>query len=649
MKALSLPLTCLVVFLTPDAGVLQAAGDPAAAKFAGRYMKTNGDKDYIDIREDGTCTFTQGEEGATCDYTAKDNTLTLTLPGDRTLALVIVNDSFIGPDRLIWQKVPKVVPGPPPANWPNFSAKSAGGAAASANLVEKMKVTQSIMHVSQLCVACRLWAAEHNGSFPASVDDLFTVQIINNKKHTYLTEDQRRILHCPLFNDDSQPGYFYHGPKLSDTSPARKILFISRWAAADGKRIVGHVDGSAALETPKVEDVPTAADAAAKPPAAPPTKVRRPDLTPAEEQAGLVQSMGNVKRLIAACVSWAADHDGKFPTDLKDLLDDKYLGKAGEPVLHCPLLGDNTKNGYYYHGRSVSASSPGDRILFYSRWADAEDKQIVGRINGSVVLQILKSEDLREPEAEKTPTVKPTAGAATTAPAPAGVDPAKLMRSMGNVKRLLAACFSWAAEHEGKFPEDLHELQADKYLGKDWEQVIRCPLQADDRKQGYYYYGKKLTASSPREKFLFYSHWESPDGKHIVAHLNGAVVLEVLKKEDYPVAGSGKPATPPPPTPPPGTAPATAAATITLKAHSNPNAKPALRHRVTFPHKEMPSNKGAYVWVIDSPGHQISTAPLDRPEWSLTSSTPGTYKISVEYRYGDVKRLVSNVVELSLP
>jgi hypothetical protein len=106
---------------------------------------------------------------------------------------------------------------------------------------EKGLTVKSINNVRQLVTACRIYASENDGKYPADLELLFTQNVIN----------ERKILHCPLLKDDTQTGYDYFGAKLKDSDAGNLILFVSKWEDRLGKHIVGHNDGTVALEIPQ--------------------------------------------------------------------------------------------------------------------------------------------------------------------------------------------------------------------------------------------------------------------------------------------------------------------------------------------------------------------------------------------------------------
>jgi hypothetical protein len=62
----------------------------------------------------------------------------------------------------------------------------------------------------------------------------------------------------------------------------------------------------------------------------------------------------------------------------------------------------------------------------------------------------------------------------------------------------------------------------------------------------------------------------------------------------------------------------------------------------------MPPDPKNYFWVVNRPDNETKVSALHTNQWHF-SSLPGAYKIRVEYRSGDVKRTVSNVLEVTIP
>jgi hypothetical protein len=93
---------------------------------------------------------------------------------------------------------------------------------------------ESISNGQAIVMACRLYAADHQGNFPKTLEALVPDYLPN-----------RAIFVCP-FSGPSEPiGYEYYGGKDSDAG--RKVLLVSKGVSAGKRRVVVYVDGSAEL------------------------------------------------------------------------------------------------------------------------------------------------------------------------------------------------------------------------------------------------------------------------------------------------------------------------------------------------------------------------------------------------------------------
>ncbi len=97
------------------------------------------------------------------------------------------------------------------------------------------KQTQSFAHAKDIALACRLYAEEHDGSFPKTLEELVPEFL-----------PSRDIFICPLTGPAESMGYIYFGGKTTD--PGENVLLVSKGADRRGKRIVVHVDGSGVIE-----------------------------------------------------------------------------------------------------------------------------------------------------------------------------------------------------------------------------------------------------------------------------------------------------------------------------------------------------------------------------------------------------------------
>lgn len=243
-------------------------------------------------------------------------------------------------------------------------------------------------------------------------------------------------------------------------------------------------------------------------------------------------------------------------------------------------------------------------------------------------------------------------------------DRLSMMKSMNNVKQLCLGCISWADDHQGSFPAELDDLFTVKYLGTDKSQVIFCPLLRDDSRPGYLYQGRGVSASASGSTPVIVSVWSDGQGRHIVGHKDGSASLEIVKQrqatrqaasESTPAKtasqpAAGAPADKAPAMPPPSSQTSTLPEIplITLSADERPG---RLIHRILFPEEQMPANTDNYFWVVEFPNHEVKVKPL-RPKaafWLAPPKTSGTFKVSIEYRAGGLRRPASNPVDLIVP
>lgn len=108
----------------------------------------------------------------------------------------------------------------------------------------KAKQTKSLSQAKQIAIGCRLYAEDHDGAFPKTLEELVP-EILPS----------RDIFICPLSPPGETMGYIYFGGKESD--PAENVLLVSKSADRRGKRIVVHVDMSGAIEqyTPSLPEM----------------------------------------------------------------------------------------------------------------------------------------------------------------------------------------------------------------------------------------------------------------------------------------------------------------------------------------------------------------------------------------------------------
>lgn len=104
---------------------------------------------------------------------------------------------------------------------------------------------RAVENARLIAEACQSYAAEHNGSFPARLDDLVP---------KYLKD--RSTFNCSISGHLERMGYTYVGGKNSDSPD--KILLYSKSPNSAGKHAVARVDGSSQLEDlpAELQDVP---------------------------------------------------------------------------------------------------------------------------------------------------------------------------------------------------------------------------------------------------------------------------------------------------------------------------------------------------------------------------------------------------------
>ena len=99
----------------------------------------------------------------------------------------------------------------------------------------KGKQVKSLSQAKQIAIACHLYADDHDGAFPVTIEELVP-EILPD----------RSVFICPLSGPSEPMGYIYYGGK--ETDPGENVLIVSKGADRRGKRIVVHVDGSGTIE-----------------------------------------------------------------------------------------------------------------------------------------------------------------------------------------------------------------------------------------------------------------------------------------------------------------------------------------------------------------------------------------------------------------
>jgi hypothetical protein len=109
------------------------------------------------------------------------------------------------------------------------------------SVAEKGNLTKSLSQEKQIALACKLYAADHNGNFPPTLQALIP---------DYLTDTK---LFVSPFAPIVPMGYAYTSG-LTDTSPPKTVLIKDKFSSQARHLIVAHVDGSA--EATRIPTVP---------------------------------------------------------------------------------------------------------------------------------------------------------------------------------------------------------------------------------------------------------------------------------------------------------------------------------------------------------------------------------------------------------
>jgi hypothetical protein len=113
--------------------------------------------------------------------------------------------------------------------------KNAAGRLSGNGLAIGGLIAGYLSQAKQIALACRLYAMDHKGDFPPTLDQLIP---------DYLPDKQ--LFDCPIRKDQTPLGYDYFGGK--DTDPATKILLSSKATTRTHRRIVATSDGSAMIK-----------------------------------------------------------------------------------------------------------------------------------------------------------------------------------------------------------------------------------------------------------------------------------------------------------------------------------------------------------------------------------------------------------------
>lgn len=106
---------------------------------------------------------------------------------------------------------------------------------------ERGNTTKQISHARQLQMACMLYATEHQGKYPDSLEQLVEQQLL--EAEFYQQASQFKV---PGWK--GEPGFQYLGAGKDDTIPGDTPILISNAEDWQGRRVVARHDGSAMLE-----------------------------------------------------------------------------------------------------------------------------------------------------------------------------------------------------------------------------------------------------------------------------------------------------------------------------------------------------------------------------------------------------------------
>ncbi|SRR5581483_1269019 len=95
---------------------------------------------------------------------------------------------------------------------------------------ERLKLTRCLHNAKSIGLACKLYAADHNGKYPPRLEDLAPDYLPNLD-----------VVRCPLTSGNTGIGYDYFGG--TDTDPPDKVLLRSH-VSAGGRRAVVYSDVS---------------------------------------------------------------------------------------------------------------------------------------------------------------------------------------------------------------------------------------------------------------------------------------------------------------------------------------------------------------------------------------------------------------------
>ena len=112
----------------------------------------------------------------------------------------------------------------------------------------KARQVQMMNDGRQLVLAAKLYASNHGGRYPSSLEQLALSGGISSELR----------LEQPLINGwKGERGWDYFGAALSEASPSDSVLISSKSKGPRGERVVGYLDGSVMLEDPNPKTPPS--------------------------------------------------------------------------------------------------------------------------------------------------------------------------------------------------------------------------------------------------------------------------------------------------------------------------------------------------------------------------------------------------------
>lgn len=111
---------------------------------------------------------------------------------------------------------------------------------------EKAEQMKSQNNARQILMACKIYAADHGGAFPPSLDKLVEEQLIVDGS----------VLQTVPPSEDGEAIGFEYVPGLTETDSVFKVMLQSKITYPDGKKVFGFVDGSVQVAKPDSLPVP---------------------------------------------------------------------------------------------------------------------------------------------------------------------------------------------------------------------------------------------------------------------------------------------------------------------------------------------------------------------------------------------------------